>query len=758
MDKAYNHKHAEEKWYDFWEKSGFFKPEVNPLGKPYTIVLPPPNASGKMHIGNVLMIAIEDILIRWHRMKGYSALWIPGSDHAGAETQITFERELKKQGKSRFSYNRTELYQAIWGFVQENKNVIKKQIRQMGASVDWDRYAFTLDDKAISIVHNTFRKLAKDNLIYRGDYMVNYCTKCGTTYSDVELRHEERKDPLYYLKYGPFVLATVRPETKFGDTAIAVNPGDKRYKDWIGKEVEVEDLNGKFNLRVIADNFVDPLFGTGVVKVTPAHDKNDYDASLRHNLEIKPVIDMDGKLNEKAGKYQGLSVFEGRKRVVADLRDGNLLEKIDENYVHNVTLCKAGHDIEPMVLPNWFIKVDDKKKSLKKPAFDVVKKGLVKIYPKWREITYTRWIDEMHDWPISRQNVWGIQIPVWYEVVDPNKFYIWFIDKNNEYRHGNLGKLLDQDFKIDEIISGLQRVLAMANVSWVFADDKDDGKIYFPETDTFDTWFSSGQWPIATLGYPESSDFKKFYPTSVLETGWEILRLWVSRMVMLGIYITGKPPFHSVYLHGIVRALDGRKMSKSLGNVINPDEYIDQYGVDALRMGLIAGTANGKDFTFPKDRVIAYKHFANKIWNMGRFILVMINEYNVEIISLNSIDSKKFTKEDKAILKDVRKVVGKVDISLGKYRFADAGEEIYQFMWHTIADKYIEQVKNRDDKQIALTVLLHVYKTCLKLLHPFMPYVTEELYQYMPKEASEPNSIMIANWPIYEKSTSFNAK
>ncbi len=750
MDKAYNPKDVEEKWYPIWEQAGYFKPEIHPDGKPYTIVLPPPNASGKMHTGNVLMIAIEDLLIRWHRMKGDAALWVPGTDHAGTETQITFERELKKQGKSRFNYSRDELYKAIWDFVQENKGEIEVGLRQMGASVDWSRYSFTLDERVVATVHETFKKMSRDGLVYRGDYMVNYCTKCGTTYSDVELKHEERKDPLYFLKYGPFTLATVRPETKFGDTAVAVNPKDPRYKEWIGKKIDVEGLIGTFSLKVIGDDFVDPEFGTGVVKVTPAHDKNDYEAGLRHNLEVKPVIDLDGKLNEKAGKYQGLRVAEARKQVVADLQERNLLEKIDANYMHTVALCKAGHDIEPMVLPNWFIKVDDEKKSFKKPAFDAVKEGKVKIYPEWQEIKYIRWMEEMRDWPISRQNVWGIQIPVWYEVTDPSKFYVWFLDKSGTFQHGSLHQFLEKGNTFEEIVNGLQRVLALPGVLWVFAEDKKERTDYLPDTDTFDTWFSSGQWPLITLGYPDTEDFKKFYPTNVLETGWEILRLWVSRMIMFGMYLDGRPPFKDIYLHGMVRAIDGRKMSKSLGNVINPEEYIEQYGVDALRMGLISGTANGKDFAFPKDRVVAFKHFANKIWNMGRFILFMQEQLGKDIPDFSSLDKTTLTTEDLELLKELETVITTVDASLEKYRFADAADAIYQFMWHTIADKYIEQAKGRQDKEVTLSVLLHVYTTCLKLLHPFMPFLTEEIYQKMPTKEKE--SLMIESWPTVASS------
>lgn len=748
MDKAYNTKLAEEKWYKFWEESGFFKPEINPDGKPYTIILPPPNASGKMHTGNVLMIAIEDLLIRWKRMQGFASLWVPGTDHAGTETQITFEKELKKEGKSRFNYSREEFYQAIWDFVQNNRGQIEGQIRQMGASVDWDRNTFTLDPQVVSTVCQTFAKMHAEGLVYRGNHIVNYCTKCGTTYADVELKHEERKDPLYYLKYGPFVLATVRPETKFGDTAVAVHPNDLRYSQWVGKEIEVQGLNGQFKLKVIADSYVDPEFGTGVVKMTPAHDKNDYEVGLRHNLEIKAVIDLNGKLNDKAGKYAGLSVFEARRQVVADLEERGLMDHIDKEYLHSVALCKAGHEIEPMVLPNWFVKVDEDKKSFKQPALQAVLDGKIRIFPKWREITYVRWMEEMRDWPISRQNVWGIRIPVWYKTDGTEeRIVVSFIDSKKETHNGTLKQWLDEGFGFEEIEKGLQKLIVpqQQNPSdqpeiKVSVDKPLEGN-WIQETDTFDTWFSSGQWPLVTLGYPDSEDFKKFYPTSVMETGWEIIRLWVSRMIMFGLYNTGQIPFKDVYLHGIVRALDGRKMSKSLGNVINPDEYIEQYGVDALRMGLISGTANGKDFNFPKDRVIAFKHFGNKIWNMARFMLMMIENEGIKDLGLKIND---LSEEDQGYRKQLQELIKSVNTNLEKYRFADAAEEIYQFMWHTLADKYIESIKNRQDKQVALSNLMDIYKTSILLLHPFMPFITEEIYSHLPHEEK---SIMVAKWP-----------
>jgi valyl-tRNA synthetase len=735
MDSKFDHKSVEQKMYELWEDGKYFAPRKNSKKKPFTIVLPPPNASGKMHIGNVLMIAIEDLMIRYHRMKGDPTLWIPGTDHAGFETQITYEKQLAKEGMSRFAFDRETLYQKIWDFVQNNKSQIESQIRQMGASVDWDRYSFTLDPHVISTVYATFAKMHKEGLVYRDNYMVNYCPKCGTTFADLEVLHQERVDPLYYMTYGPFTLATVRPETKFGDTAVAVHPDDKRYQKYIGKEIEVEGLLGKVKLKVIGDAFVDPKFGTGVVKVTPAHDKNDYEAGLRHNLEIRPVIGMDGRLNERAGKYAGLKVAEARKQVVADLQAKGLMVKVDEKYTHAVTVCyKGGHDIEPMVLPNWFVKVA----TLKQPALEAVTKGDVKIFPKWREKTYTKWMEEMHDWPISRQVVWGIRIPVWYDTASNPALQVTFLNKKRETVSGLVGELLNT-YSVEEINAGLQTLIAPSG-SQLVVRETSPGPTYLQETDTFDTWFSSGHWPLVTLHYPEGDDFKDFYPTSVLETGWEIIRFWVSRMIMFGIYLTGKPPFEYVYLHGLVRAMDGRKMSKSFGNIINPDEYAEQYGVDALRMGLISGTANGKDFKFPKDKVLAYRNFGNKLWNMGRFMLMMEEKKGLS----GEGGTKSNKAEDVTILKQLGATVKKVDTLLAKFRFAEAAEVIYHFMWDEVAAKYIESVKDREDKAVALPVLRHVYLTGLTLLHPFMPFVTEAIWQEVNPKGG---ALIVAEWP-----------
>lgn len=744
MDKKYDHKTQEPKIQQKWEDSDVFKGKIDSNKKPFTIVLPPPNANGKLHIGHVLMLAIEDILIRWKKMQGYSTLWLPGTDHAGFETQVVFERSLKKEGKSRFDYDRDSLYKEIWDFVEENKGVIENQMKRMGPGLDWSCYTYTLDDSVIKTVYGTFEKMLSEGLVYRDNYIVNYCPKCGTTFADLELKHLSRKDPLYYMKYGPFVLATTRPETKFGDTAVAVNPKDDRYKDYIGKEIEVEGLTGKIKLTVIADDFVDPEFGTGVVKVTPAHDKNDYEAGRRHNLEIKQVIGLDGKMLDVAGPYAGLPVMEARKRVVEDLQKKGLMVKIDEDYEHSISVCyKGGHEIEPMILPNWFIKVE----TLKKPALDAVLNGDVKIYPRWRQITYTKWMEEMRDWPISRQIVWGIRIPIWYDIEENHQLQVTFINSNGERVSGRVSELL-QTHSFEEVEKGLQTLVAPKDAKFKTKSEiENSNKKYLQETDTFDTWFSSGHWPLATLRYPDSEDFKYFYPTSVMETGWEIIRFWVSRMMMFGIYLTGQPPFKDVYLHGLVRALDGKKMSKSLGNVIDPLDYIDEFGADALRMGLISGTANGRDFAFPRDKVVSYRNFANKLWNMARFMLMMMGDF--EEGTVFSYDEKLLSDTDKEILENLKNLIEQVNLSLEKYRFSDASDLIYQFMWHEIADKYIEHVKSLEgeEKKNALSVLRFVYVSGLTLLHPFMPFVTEAIWESISKLDGEQELLISSTWP-----------
>ncbi|MBP7928057.1 valine--tRNA ligase, partial [Patescibacteria group bacterium] len=722
MAKAYNHKEVEERIYKMWEDSGAFTPKIDSSKKPYTIVLPPPNASGKMHTGNVLMIAIEDLLIRWKRMQGYSALWVPGADHAGFETQVTYERVLKKEGKSRFDFDRQTLYQDIWDFVQQNKGMIDGQIKSMGASVDWSRYTFTLDTRVVDTVIKTFEKMYNEGLIYRDNYMVNYCPKCGTTFADLEIVREEQVSSLYYIKYpfagkdGYITVATTRPEPIFVDTHLAVNPTDPKTKHLIGEKVlnPLTDLE----MEIIGDSFVDPEFGTGIVKLTPGHDKTDYEVAKKHKLPIVSMLDLHGRVTAVAENYpgashlKGLSVTKAREAVLQIIEEKGLLEKTNKNYTHAVSVCyKANHVIEPMVLPNWFVRVA----SLKKPALEAVENDTVTIYPPWRKVTYTNWMEEMHDWPISRQVVWGIRIPVWYDVTANPNVAVTFLNSDRVSVAGSLGELL-QSHSFSEIEAGLQTLIAPKDAKVVISAQRPTGGDYLQETDTFDTWFSSGQWPLVTLGFSHtgkhSEDFEYFYPTAVLETGWEIIRLWVSRMIMFGIYLTGKAPFKDVYLHGIVKALDGKKMSKSLGNVINPDDYQAQFGTDALRMGLISGTANGKDFAFPKDKVTGYRNFANKIWNMARFINMMKEQYEAEsgkkVLEYADVAAG-LLEADIQLIKDFNTTRTDVTSNLEKFRFSDAAETIYQFMWHTMADLYIEQVKSREDKDVALAVLQHVY-------------------------------------------------
>ncbi|MBI2414731.1 valine--tRNA ligase [candidate division WWE3 bacterium] len=755
LPKQFNHKEIEPKIYKMWEEKGLFMATRDPKKIPYTIVLPPPNASGRMHTGNVLMVAIEDLLIRWKRMKGYSALWLPGTDHAGFETQVTYERELKKQGKSRFDFDRETLYNNIWEFVQQNKGIIEDQLKKMGASVDWSRYTFTLDPHVIKTVHATFKKMHDDGLIYRDNYIVNFSPKDGTTFADLEVKTEERNDPFYYVRYPLLdrkdgevefvVCATVRPEPIFIDTHLAVNPSDESKKWLIGRQVS-NPLTGA-TMNIIADSFVDPAFGTGVVKLTPAHDKNDFDVARRHNLPILTAIDMRGKVLNipEAGELAGLYVTKARKKAVEILQAKGFIEKIDEKYVHGVSVSYKGGDIEPMVLPNWFVKVE----TLKKPALDAVLNGDITIYPKWREVTYTQWMEEMRDWPISRQVVWGIRIPVWYSAKENPELVVSFLSADGKVLNGTLGDLL-KDHNFAEIKNGLQTLIAPKNAKYVISSE--DPKLsdstaedFLPETDTFDTWFSSGQWPLVTLHYPDSEDFNYFYPTSVLETGWEIIRFWVSRMIMFGIYLTGKSPFKDVYLHGIVKALDGKKMSKSLGNVINPEEYQEQYGTDALRMGLISGTANGKDFAFPKDKVIAFRNFANKLWNMTRFMFMLEESSGVVVPEYSDVVLARGNDADRKIVGELHKLVGEIDTELEKYRFGEAGDKIYHFMWDSLAASYIEHIKDRQDKDVALSIFRYVFKNCLKLLHPFMPFVTEELWGYM--KSDDEAELVVNEWP-----------
>ncbi len=703
MDKAYNPADVEEKIYKLWETGGYFTPGIDTKKKPFTVLLPPPNANADLHLGHAMYV-VEDIMIRYHRMKGDPTLWLPGADHAGFETQYVYEKKLAKEGKSRFDFDRETLYKNIWDFVHANRGKMENQLRRLGFSLDWSRNTFTLDPKIVTIVHQTFKKLFDDGLVYRAAGLVNYCTRDGTSFSDLEVVHAEQTDPLYYMKYGPFILATVRPETKFGDTAVAVNPKDKRYKQWIGKEITVEGLLGPFQVTVVGDDAIDPAFGTGVAKVTPAHDFTDFEISKRHNLPMKQVIGFDGRLTDLAGRYKGMKVKAAREQIAKDLEAKGLLDHVDTTYTHTVATCyKCGNVLEPLPLSQWHVKV--------KPLTDKAKKAIrakkIAFVPKRFEKMVTMWLTNFHDWNISRQIVWGIRIPAWH-CDDCDE---WTVTDGETPRACN----------------------ACGSSSLV------------QDPDNFDTWFSSGQWPFATLKANKPGDFPYFYPTSVMETAYDILPVWVCRMIMLGLYATGDVPFRTVYFHGLVRDAKGQKMSKSKGNVINPLKMVDQYGADALRFSLIFGTAAGNDQSVSEDKIRGMRNFANKLWNIGRFINLSIQK-NIPFYD-DAMHKKLTNAYDKRIVSELNMLVAGVTKNMESYRYSDAAKKIYDFAWHRFADVHLEKNKERFQAgdEHALSVLVHVYANILKLLHPFMPFVTEAIWNKIPHKENTP--LIISSWP-----------
>jgi valyl-tRNA synthetase len=733
LSSAYNAKEVEDKIYQLWEKSGFFNPDKLPSRhkKPFSILLPLPNANDPLHMGHALF-TIEDIMARYHRMKGEKVLWLPGGDHAGIETQFVFEKKLAKEGKSRFDFDRKTLYQMIAEYVEKNKNINKDQLKKMGFSLDWSRYHYSLEPKIVETVMDTFRKLHKDNLIYRGERMVNFCTKCGTAFSDLEVEYAEKDDLLYYLDYGTLQIATTRPETIFADSAVAVNPKDERYKNLIGKTAKIPLINKE--IPVISDDAVDLEFGTGALKITPGHDKTDFEIGQRHKLETITMIDRRGKLTDVPEKYKGLGVKNAREQVVKDLQESGKLIKT-EPLKHSVGTCyRCKSTIEPLIMPQWFVKIA----PLAKPALEAVQKGKTKIFPEKRfKKLYTDWMKKIYDWNIGRQIVWGPQIPVWYCLDCNPEILLNFIDKDGQKISG-FYKDLKEKYKFEEIKNGLQSLIAPKNVFYSLNEKtckKCKGKNILQETDTFDTWFLSGQWPLTTLGYPDGKDFKTFYPTSVMDTLWDILFFWVARMMMFGLYLAKDVPFKTIHLHCRIVDQHGQKMSKSKGNGIDPLVMTEKYGTDALRIALIFGAAPGTDIHLSEDKIRGMRNFATKIWNASRFIL----SYEGRIKKSN-----KRHKDDKWILSETKKTIKKSTSHIEKYRFDLAAEEIYHFFWHKFCDKYIEMSKNRRDESQA--TLIEVLETSLKLLHPFMPFVTEEIYQQLPIKNKQ-KCLMVETWP-----------
>ncbi len=729
LDKNYNHLNVEQKIYKQWEESGFFNPDKLPTKnkKTFSIIMPPPNANGSLHLGHALTIAIEDTIIRYKRMRGYKTLWLPGADHAGFETQVVFEKKLEKEGTSRFEIlkeknGREKLYQMIWDFTQKNKLQMEEQIKKLGASCDWSREKFTLDPLIIKIVYETFKKMYDDGLIYRDYRIVNWCPKHQTALSDLEINWEERNDKLYYVKYylendpKKFItVATTRPETIPGDFAIAIHPQNKLYKNFIGQFVINPLIHNRKNyddkIKVISDPLVDKDFGTGALKITPAHDAVDFEIGKKHNLPLDyQIIDWNGKMNNLAGELEGLKVMEAREKAIEILQKTGALEKI-EDYTHQVSVCyKCKTTIEPLPRAQWFIKMTAKpksgNKSLKDLAIEAIKTKKVVFVSKKFEKVFYHWMENIRDWNISRQIIWGIPIPIYY--------------------CENCGK------EIVYIKNGQPKKCPHCNHSK-----------FIKETDVFDTWFSSGQWPYATLNYPNGKDFKNFYPTDVMETGWDILFFWVARMIMFGMYNTKKTPFKYIYLHGLIRDKDRQKMSKSKNNVIDPLGIVDLYGADALRFSLIVGNAPGNDPIISEEKIRGYRNFTNKIWNASRFVLMNLNDFDNKTTPFLS-------KNDKEILKDLKNLIKDVTKDMNNFNFHIASEKLYQYFWHVFADKIIEQNKerlqNKKERATAQYLLITILETLLKMLHPFMPYITEEIYQMIPTK-NKKEFLMIENWP-----------
>ena len=707
---TYNPKEIEQQWYTYWEEKGYFHEEVDTNKEPFSIVLPPPNVTGQLHMGHALDNTLQDILIRTKRMQGYNVLWMPGTDHAGIATQVKVEENIMKtEGKSRHDLGREEFLKRVWEWKQEYGSTIVKQIRSLGASCDWTRERFTLDEGYHEAVLKVFVELYEKGLIYRGERITNWCPNCLTALSDIEVEHEDENGHLWHIKY-PVIgeedvfltVATTRPETMFGDVAVAVNPNDERYAHLVGKELLLPFVNR--HIPIIADEYVDQSFGTGCVKITPAHDPNDFEMGQRHNLESIVVMNPDGTMNAGAGHFVNMPRELARKQVVAELEAQGLLEKVEE-HGHSVGHCsRCNTTVEPMVSKQWFVSME----PLAKPALEVVRDKSIEFVPERFTKTYTNWLESIRDWCISRQLWWGHRIPAWY----------------------------CQD--CGETIVTTETLTECPHCH---------GKVE-QDPDVLDTWFSSALWPFATMGWPDNTEeVKHWYPTSVMVTGYDIIFFWVARMIFMGLEFKEEIPFKHVFIHGLVRDSQGRKMSKSLGNGINPLEVIEEYGADALRFTLVTGNTPGNDMRFYMERVEANRNFANKIWNASKFVLMNLEGFDENFVP--SADD--YTLADKWILEEYNKTVTNITNNLDKFELGEAASTVYDFIWNTYCDWYIELAKPRlynkeggRDRQTAQYLLVSILRHMMELLHPFMPFVTEHIWQHLPHEGE---SIMVAPWP-----------
>ena len=722
LPKVYEPQQVESRIYQMWEDHDCFKGVEDSKKKPFSIVMPPPNVTGQLHMGHALDCTLQDILTRFKRMQGYAALWVPGTDHAGIATQIKVEEELRvKEGKTRYDLGREKFLERVWKWKEEYGNRIVQQQKKMGVSCDWSRARFTMDEGCSKAVRETFCELYDKGLIYKGSRIINWCPHCVTALSDAEVEYVDKPGHLWYIRYpladgsGDIVVATTRPETMMGDTGVAVNPNDEKFKHLIGKKCILPIMNRE--IPIVGDEYCEIGFGTGAVKMTPAHDPNDFEVGLRHNLEVIRVIADDGHINENGGPYNGMDRYECRKAIVKDLEEQGYLVKV-EPYNHNVGTCYRCHnDVEPLISAQWFVKME----PLAKEALRVVNEGEVKFVPERFSKTYTNWMENCHDWCISRQLWWGHQIPAW---------------TCDDCGHINV-KREDPT-----------------------ACEKCGSTHLTREEDVLDTWFSSALWPFSTLGWPEqTADLNYWYPTSVMVTGYDIIFFWVARMIFSGCEQMKKIPFHTVLIHGLVRDDKGRKMSKSLGNGIDPLEMAEKYGADALRFNLITGNSPGNDTRFYTEKCEAMRNFANKIWNASRFVMMNLSIDHYELPAADKLE-----REDKWVLSKLNRLVKEVTENLDSFEIGVASAKVYDFIWDTYCDWYIELTKTRlngtdeDAKLTAQNVLCYVLVTLLKLLHPFMPFITEEIYQALPKCDGAEDILMTAQWPEYTEALSFPAE
>ena len=718
LPKVYEPQQVENEIYKMWEENGYFKPN-KPDAKPFTIVMPPPNVTGQLHMGHAMDATLQDTLIRFKRMQGYNALWLPGVDHAGIATQIKVEEELRKEGLTRYDLGREKFLERVWDWKHKYGNRIVEQQKKLGASCDWGRARFTMDEGCSKAVREVFVSLYEKGLIYKGSRIINWCPHCVTALSDAEVEYVDKPGHLWHIRYpltdgsGDVVVATTRPETMLGDTGVCVNPNDERYTAIVGKTVILPLVNKE--IPIVADDYAEMEFGTGCVKMTPAHDPNDFEVGLRHNLEVIRVLDDNGVVNSYGGKYEGLDRYEARKTIVADLEAQGYLVKI-EDHAHNVGTCYRCHnDVEPIISAQWFVKM----KTLAEESIRSVNAGEIKFVPERFTKNYMNWMNNIRDWCISRQLWWGHQIPVWY---------------CEECGH-----------------------MTCSREDPTCCEKCGSTKIE-RDPDVLDTWFSSALWPFETLGWPEKTeDLAKFYPTDVLVTGYDIITFWVSRMIFSGLEHMKQAPFHTVLIHGLVRDDKGRKMSKSLGNGIDPLEMIEKYGCDALRMNMVTGNAPGNDMRFYIERCEAMRNFANKLWNASRYVLMNLNES----VKNELPDLKDLTIADKWVLSKLNTLVAEVTENLEKYELGVAVQKVYDFLWDTYCDWYIELTKarlyseNASQKQTALQVLVYVLDQTLRLLHPFMPFITEEIWQSLPHEG---DALIVAQWPAYSTELEFKVE